>query len=268
MKKTVFLLSILVLIGLTCICCQHKNENTCRCTPDPLSLDTVSSQQLELDSFYTLMAYAVVYKDWQQSATKQLSRGYNIGSVLVDSNNQVVNWGRNSVNVSMNESKHGEVMLIQSYLDSTKTFSLKGFTIYTTLEPCAMCSGMMKLTEVHRTVYGQTDPSYGKALERLQLNSSSCGGGYTPYPRTVISDKSPDPVSIAIDSAYAQHSSDHITTFLATPDAEILFKQASDRFSNYLKAKFVKNQEIIDNAHTYFKTVSGKKSNISIKFAK
>jgi len=258
MKKLVFLLSILVLIGLTCSCSHHKFENTCQCTPDPLSLDTVSPQQQELDSFYTLMAYAVVYKDWQQSADKLQSRGYNIGSVLVDSNNQVVNWGRNSVNTTMNESKHGEVMLMQSYLDNAKSFSLKGFTIYTTLEPCAMCSGMMKLTEVHRTVYGQTDPSYGKALERLQLNSSSCGGGYTPYPRTVISDKSPDPVSIEIDSAYAQHSQDHITSFLATPDAEKLFKQASERFSNYLKAKFIKNQGIIDKAHIYLDSVPGK----------
>lgn len=42
------------------------------------SIDSVSAEQQELDYFYSLMAYAVVYKDWQNNAKKESSRGYNI----------------------------------------------------------------------------------------------------------------------------------------------------------------------------------------------
>lgn len=220
------------------------------------SIDSVSVEQQELDCFYSLMAYAVVYKDWQNNAVKDSSRGYNIGSVLVDSMKYVVHWAINSVNTTMNSTQHGEVRLIQSYLDSTQSFSLKGYSIYTTLEPCAMCSGMMKLTKLYRTVYGQTDPAYGNALERLQFESASCcNGGYTPYPGIVISDKSPDPVSLEIDSAYAQYKGVRLVDFLTTQEAKLLFQKASDMFQRYNIAKYEVNQKYIDNAHEIFNSI-------------
>ena len=228
----------------------------CECILYPSSIDSVFVEQQELDYFYSLMAYAVVYKDWQNNAKKESSRGYNIGSVLVDSMKYVVHWAINSVNITMNETQHGEVRLMQSYLDSIQSFSLKGFSIYTTLEPCAMCSGMMKLTELYRTVYGQTDPAYGKALERLQLESATCcNGGYTPYPRPVISERSPDPVSVEIDSTYAQYKGVRIVDFLATQEAKLLFQKASDMFQKYNKAKYEVNQKYIDNAHDFFNSI-------------
>lgn len=259
MKKTCFLISFFVL-SICFFSCAIKQPNSklnikkCECTLDLASVDSVSLEQQELDYFYSLMAYAIVHKDWQNNADE--GRGYNIGSVLVDSDKYVVNWARNSVNIKMNGTQHGEVRVIQSYLDSVQSFSLKGFSIYTTLEPCAMCSGMMKLTNVYRTIYGQTDPAFGKALERLQLESASCcSKGYSPYPRSVISDKSPDPISMEIDSAYAQYKGKYIVKFLATPDAKLLFQKASDMFQQYNKAKYEENQKYIDSAHKFYNFV-------------
>lgn len=261
MNKTCLLIGFLVLS--TCFfSCNSKQSNPTlnteksEYTHDSAFIDKVSPEQKELDSFYSLMAYAVVNKEWQDNIKQDSSRGYNIGSVLVDSDKYVVNWARNSVNSTMNETQHGEVRLIQSYLDSIHSFSLKGFSIYTTLEPCAMCSGMMKLTELHRTIYGQTDPAYGKAMERLQIETGSCcSSGYSPYPRPVISDKSPDPISVEIDSAYAQYTGNYIVNFLATPDAKLLFQKASDMFQQYIKAKYEENQKYIDTAHKFFNFV-------------
>lgn len=261
MKKTCLLIGFLVLS--TCFfSCDSKQSNSklntekSEYTHDSASIDTVSPEQKELDAFYSLMAYAVVNKEWQDNIKQESSRGYNIGSVLVDSDKYVVNWARNSVNSTMNETQHGEVRLIQSYLDSIHSFSLKGFSIYSTLEPCAMCSGMMKMTQLYRTIYGQTDPAYGKALERLQLKTDSCcSEGYSPYPRPVISDKSPDPISVEIDSAYAQYNGKYIVKFLATPDAKLLFEKASDIFQQYNKAKYEENQKYIDSAHTFYNFV-------------
>ena len=261
MKKTCLLICFFVLS--TCFfSCDLKQSNSklntekSKYTHVSASVDSVSPEQKELDSFYSLMAYAVVNKEWQDNIKQDSSRGYNIGSVLVDNDKYVVNWARNSVNSTMNETQHGEVRLIQSYLDSIHSFSLKGFSIYSTLEPCAMCSGMMKMTQLYRTIYGQTDPAYGKALERLQLETDSCcSKGFSPYPRPVISDKSPDPISVEIDAAYAQYKGKYIVKFLATPDAKLLFQKASDLFQHYNKAKYEENQKYIDSAHKFYNLV-------------
>jgi len=255
------MLAMVLFIAISCKPTTVKNQ----CELDPVSIDStkISNQQKELDNFYTLMAYAVVYKDWQTNALRDSSRGYNIGSVLVDKNNKVVHWARNSVNITNNESQHGEVRLMQSYLDQQKCFSLQNHTIYTTLEPCAMCSGMMKLTEVHRTVYGQTDPSYGKALERMQLNTyKACEKGYTPYPRPVISDKSHDNISEQIDDAYSKHPGEHITTFLATNEAKELFEKATEMFKNF-DPTYQENAEIVEYAKQYYTTVSDSYVNLA-----
>ncbi len=61
--------------------------------------------------------------------------------------------------------------LMIGYLNRVGGYSLKKHTVYTTLEPCAQCSGMMTLCSIERTVYGQTDPGFGKAMERLALDS-------------------------------------------------------------------------------------------------
>lgn len=73
------------------------------------------------------------------------------------------------------------------YLGQQKIQKLKGYTIYTTLEPCAMCPGMMMLTSVPRTVYGETDPIYGEALERLSLVPSLARWIYTLSPVRLLS---------------------------------------------------------------------------------
>src|SRR5258708_13757902 len=154
------------------------------------------SAQAEGEEIFTLLAYSVVLKDWQSSgpaSSGTAARGYNIGSVLVDpSQRHAVYWGLNSVYLTGNRTQHGEVRLMTCFFErmreaGTPLGTLAGYTVYTTLEPCAMCSGMMVLTSVPRTVYGQEDPGFGKGLERPKLDTSQCQG-YPPYPRAVESD--------------------------------------------------------------------------------
>jgi len=75
-------------------------------------------------------------------------------------------------------------------VNAPATKYLDGYTIYTTLEPCAMCSGMMALTKVKRAVYGNPTHLYGRAIERLMLDSRALKDpsdgrslGFKPYPR-------------------------------------------------------------------------------------
>jgi tRNA(adenine34) deaminase len=191
----------------------------------PPAKETVTAEeQAERDEIFMLAAYAWVLKDWQTPDDRP-GRGHNIGSILVDSDGHPVFAARNENMLHKNTTRHGEVNLCNGYLEKTQKNTLRGYTVYTTLEPCAMCSGMMTLAEVSRCVYGQTDPSYGKALERLQFDSHTIGG-YLPYPRPVKSERSECFVRMALDAAYKGDSS--LTSWLRTPEAKAIFQEASD----------------------------------------
>lgn len=219
------------------------------------------SPKSERDTIFMLLAYSVVLKDWQDGNMKT-NRGYNIGSVLVDENYNVVDWARNTVNKTQNGTQHGEVRLITCYLarhDTPKNLR-NGYTLYTTLEPCAMCSGMMVLNSLPRTVYGQTDPGFGKALERLGLDTSLFAHGYPSYPRPVQSDASHTVYRYLLDEYYEKftgwtegHRS--ITVFLASARAKKIYKRALDEFLNF-KVKFPKNKKIYKNARAFYEKVS------------
>lgn len=219
----------------------------------------------ERDDIYTLLAYAVVLKNWQDNKGAE-SRGYNIGSVLVDeTQSEVVFWARNAVNFTKNYTQHGEVRLMTCYLAESKDKGLKNFTLYTTLEPCAMCSGMMYLTSLPRTVYGQTDLSYkdrrgyGGAIERLQLNSTLLPNGFEPYPRShhIQSDGSNIYHRYWLDSLYKAWidlSSDNtsITTFLTTDLAKAVFEDALQLLLSCYEIKHPENAKIIKQARDYY----------------
>ena len=211
-----------------------------------------TAAELERDEIYMLLAYATVRKDWQTNETRP-RRGHNIGSVLVDPAGGIVFWARNCNAITDNGSQHGEVRLIRNYLNNAATSYLKGYTVYTSLEPCAMCSGMMVLTQVTRTVYGQTDPDYGDALQRLKFDSSKLPGGYKPYPRPVISDVSESRFRKALDDAYAEYMAGGgrgITTWLRSDEAKKIYDEAYEAFMGY-RVKFAENQSVLDQARVY-----------------
>ena len=221
-----------------------------QCDPSPPPYRP-SAEQEERDEIFALLAYAVVYKDWQTSSS--VGRGYNIGGVLVDPDDVIVCWARNSVNKTRNGTQHGEVRLITNYLSNVENKSLKGYKLYTTLEPCAMCSGMMTLTSTYLTIFGQHDPGFGDAIQRLELNSTSIDG-YCPYPRGVISSPSTTGIRKQIDDAYEKTLPNSITKWLAGPAAEGLFKAARDELATY-KTTYPGNAPILKGAREFLKGV-------------
>ncbi len=189
MKFSTILLMATIVIATTCFGFAQeplRSEKTSDAVPQG-NIDTKtnpSDESRERDEIFMLQAYAVVFKDWQTQG-KPNPRGYNVGAVLVDSRTQIpVAWGRNSIASTKNPTQHAEVRLIQSYIesqipDSSGNVYLDHFTVYTTLEPCAMCAGMMCLTKIPRIVYGQSDDDkngrtgYGKAVERFRRESAT-----------------------------------------------------------------------------------------------
>jgi len=220
------------------------------------NLDTlVSPIQTELDEIYSLLSYSIVYKYWQED--DRSGRGYNVGVVLVDSKKDVVDWDINFVNIMENSTQHGEMRLMSRHLNKNGLYSLKGYTTYPTLEPCAMCAGMMTMTSVERTVNGQADYYFSKALERLSIDTRECGG-YPPYPRTVISQLTPSPIAKQLDDAYKEYinagNKAIITKFLSTNTAKDIYKSALDIFLNY-QCKHQQNIKKLEYAHQFYNSI-------------
>lgn len=217
----------------------------------------IKTVQDERDLIFGLLAYAVVFADWQDDEN---GRGHNIGSVLVDDNTgRPVYWARNSSKGTHNSTQHGEVRLITNYLNcggspaNGKTRYLKGsYSIYTTLEPCVMCSGMMTLTQVGRTVYGQTDPAYGNAIETLKLRN---------YPNLPRSQALNSEIRRGLDANFQaqcpvadqKKGTCSVTAFLRSGDAKSAFRTASERLRNQSpnNLRFAENRAILDAAQEF-----------------
>ena len=208
-------------------------------------------EQQERDEILSLAALAVVHRDWQVSP---FGRGHNIGAILAGKNSVPVFWARNTVNMSGNATQHGEVRLIQEFLDCKGVDRYaNGYTVYTTLEPCAMCTGMMALTMLGRAVYVQSDPEFGNARDALAS---------IDYPR-IFEEYSPPNMrqKRALDAGYEnfrkQHPRGGITAYLLSPEAKSIFASAETELQSY-KPRFQENVRVVEAAKQFLKSVPQK----------
>ncbi|WP_169435090.1 deaminase [Neolewinella persica] len=210
------------------------------------------SVSFEIDEIFSLLAYSIVYNYWDP--IDRGGRGYNVGCILVDSNNVVLDYGINHVSELENATQHGEVRLITNYLNKEGIYSLNDHSIYSTLEPCAMCGGMMTMVSIVKSVNGQPDYYFSKALERLSFDSRSMGG-YGPYPRIVKSVDTPSQFGKILDEEYKKYISSGnkpiITKFLTTSIAESIYQQATQDFLSYTPV-FIENQKVYENALKFY----------------
>ncbi|AWF80254.1 hypothetical protein BTJ40_05195 [Microbulbifer sp. A4B17] len=225
----------------------------------------------EQDNLLMLFAYSVVFQDWV-NPTDQDKRGHNIGAVLFDDSvKRVAAVQLNSVSICNDKTQHAEVRLMQQCLaekclgQKTQYLTHANVAIYTTLEPCMMCSGMMTFLGVLRVVYGQTDPDYGQSIERLKQSSNeSCGGEDSQcivdkpanyYTRRITSEPSKLLKREQLDGAYfayeLQHG-DHIIRFLLTDEAKQIYQQAYQDFKN-LNVRHKENRAIYRQALSILK---------------
>ncbi|MBD3277741.1 MAG: hypothetical protein GF388_05525, partial [Candidatus Aegiribacteria sp.] len=73
-------------------------------------------------------------------------------------------------------SAHAEHLVITAAAEDRGDWRLEGCRLYTTLEPCLMCAGLIVLARVPRLVYGAKDKRFGAfgtvtdVLEMKELN--------------------------------------------------------------------------------------------------
>lgn len=84
-----------------------------------------------------------------------------VGAVVVDPAGRVVAQAGNRTRLMSDPSAHAEVLALRAACAAAGSERLPGHVLYVTLEPCAMCAGMIAAARVSRLVYGASDPKSG-----------------------------------------------------------------------------------------------------------
>ena len=92
------------------------------------------------------------------------------GVVVVDKNGRIVWRDHDRVKKKMDPTAHGEVNAIRALCKKLNTLSLKGFTFYTTSEPCPTCLSALIKAHVSAVYYGaKTEPTASLPISAEKL---------------------------------------------------------------------------------------------------
>jgi tRNA(adenine34) deaminase len=85
-----------------------------------------------------------------------------VGAILVAAGGKsILARGNNQVLRTSDPTAHAEIVALRAGGVALNNYRLLGTTLYTTLEPCAMCAGAILHARVGRLVYAAADPKAG-----------------------------------------------------------------------------------------------------------
>ncbi|MGE3954253.1 MAG: tRNA adenosine(34) deaminase TadA [Parachlamydiales bacterium] len=98
-------------------------------------------------------------------ALKEAKKAYRAGEVpvgaIIVSEGRIIARGHNQVELLRDASAHAEMLTLTVASSALSNWRLTGTTLYSTLEPCAMCLGAMLLARIDRLVWGAPDLRHG-----------------------------------------------------------------------------------------------------------
>ena len=84
-----------------------------------------------------------------------------VGAVIVSDAGEVIAQASNRTRELNDPSAHAEMLVIRAASARLGQERLEGYDLYVTLEPCAMCAGVISAARIRRLYYGASDPKSG-----------------------------------------------------------------------------------------------------------
>jgi tRNA(adenine34) deaminase len=111
--------------------------------------------------------------DWMKLALEEAAAAAAEGEVpvgaLVVSDGEIVGHGNNRNLRGNDPTAHAEIVALRDAATRIGNHRILGCTLYSTIEPCAMCAGAMVHARIARLVYGADDPKAGAAGSVLEV---------------------------------------------------------------------------------------------------
>jgi tRNA(adenine34) deaminase len=94
-----------------------------------------------------------------------------VGAVIVLSG-QVIGRGRNAPVEMHDPSAHAEMVALRQAAAAIRNYRVERATLYSTLEPCVMCAGLLVTARVERLVFGARDLRFGGVRSKFRIADS------------------------------------------------------------------------------------------------
>lgn len=91
---------------------------------------------------------------------------------LVVSRGAIIGRGANRQIRDGDPTAHAEIVALREAARVAGDFRLRESTVYTTLEPCAMCAGALVTARVARLVFGSRDLRFGAVRSKFRIADS------------------------------------------------------------------------------------------------
>lgn len=91
-----------------------------------------------------------------------------VGAVMVK-DNEIFSEGEEAVNTRNDITCHAEIEAIRAAVKNLKTNDLSGYTLYSTHEPCIMCSYAIRFYRIKKVVYLQKADYLGGVSSPMPL---------------------------------------------------------------------------------------------------
>ena len=108
----------------------------------------------------------MVFRSYMQEALEEAraaaERGeVPVGAVVVAPDGRIVARAGNRTRELNDPSAHAEMLAIRAVCAALGQERLAGYDLYVTLEPCAMCAGVIAAARLARVYYAASDPKSG-----------------------------------------------------------------------------------------------------------
>jgi tRNA(adenine34) deaminase len=114
---------------------------------------------------------------WMRKAIEaaEIARNLNevpIGACLIDARNELLAVAGNRTITASDPTAHAEILVLREAAAKIGNYRLTETTLYTTIEPCAMCAGALVNARIKRLVFGAHDTRFGAVESVFHLCSS------------------------------------------------------------------------------------------------
>ena len=94
-----------------------------------------------------------------------------VGCIIVFEN-RIIAKSHNQIETLNDPTAHAEMLALTSAFDAMQSKTLKGCSMYVTLEPCSMCAGAIVLSKIDNLYFGAYDNKAGACGSVLNITNN------------------------------------------------------------------------------------------------